>query len=137
RQALATTPGVRVLATTNRDPSELAVTPAFRRDLFFRLSALTIAVPPLRARPGEIATLARAFIAETAARLGRASPDLAEDAEETLVAYAWPGNVRQLRSVLAAATIAAHDGLIRRDGLWLPAAPPPAREREATERRLT
>jgi two-component system response regulator AtoC len=128
RQARAGTPDVRILATTNRDPARLAASPEFRRDLFFRLSALTIAVPPLRARRGEIASLARTFIAETAMRLGRPPPDLAEEAEAALLSYAWPGNVRQLRSVLAAATIAAHDGAIRREGLWLPASPPHAPE---------
>ncbi|HEY2512489.1 MAG TPA: sigma 54-interacting transcriptional regulator [Polyangiaceae bacterium] len=123
-QSRASAIDVHVLVATRRDPEQLAASPDFRRDLFFRLAALTIALPPLRARKAEIPSLARAFIAEAAVRVGRPAPLLASDAETALASYAWPGNVRQLRSVVAAATIAAETGVIRRDCLWLPTAPP-------------
>jgi DNA-binding NtrC family response regulator len=131
-------PDIRVFVATNREPGSLAVSSTFRRDLFFRLGALVIGLPPLRERAADIPQLARALLRE-GTRAGRPAPELSADAEDALVRYAWPGNVRQLKSELARAAIAADHGIIRRDHFWLPAwAPPPiASEPPPSERRTS
>jgi len=95
-----TTVDVRVISATNRDPRRLVAEQRFRADLFFRLNGISIAVPPLRARTGDIALLARLFARRAAEKLGRAAPALAPSALRALEAYGWPGNVRELRNVI-------------------------------------
>ncbi len=108
---------VRFVAATNRDPRAMIAEGTFRADLFFRLNGMTITVPPLRARPEEIAPLARRFLDAAGARLGR--PGLAVDpaALATLTAYAWPGNVRELRNVLERAATFCRDASLTREAL--------------------
>jgi transcriptional regulator of acetoin/glycerol metabolism len=98
---------VRVLAATNR-PLDLHVRDGhFRRDLYYRLNVLPIAVPPLRERGEDVVLLAGAFLAEAEAEVGRTGLSLAPDAAAALQAYAWPGNVRELRNaILRAAAMA-------------------------------
>ena len=88
---------VRLIATTTRDLAERVQAGAFREELFYRLNVITLRVPPLRERPDDIPVLARHF----ATRLQPAGPSLVSitnDALDALVAYDWPGNVRQLRN---------------------------------------
>jgi DNA-binding NtrC family response regulator len=96
---------VRVVAATNADLEADVKEGRFRADLYYRLNVLQIRVPPLRERPEDIALLAGAFVAETAARLGRAAPELDAETIGRLRAYSWPGNVRELRSVIERALI--------------------------------
>ena len=91
---------VRVIAATNSDLRAAMEAGAFRRDLFYRLDVVRLEVPPLRARPADIALLAEHFVGELAARLGRRPPQLGSGVLQDLQAYAWPGNVRELRNVL-------------------------------------
>src|SRR6185369_1515214 len=87
----------RIVAATNRDlPAEVRAG-RFREDLYFRLSAFRIDVPPLRARPVEIPLLASMFAREIAARLGVPAPILRPELLAALEAYSWPGNVRELK----------------------------------------
>jgi DNA-binding NtrC family response regulator len=71
-----------------------------RAELFHRLSVLPVKIPPLRERVDEIMPLARMFADDVAARLNRAAPDIAADAEDAFLRYRWPGNVRELQHVV-------------------------------------
>jgi len=103
---------VRVVCATNRDLDEEVRRGEFREDLFFRISAFTIVVPPLRDRPGEISLLAEHFIGRFAAELGRGCPTLTDDALATLRRYSWPGNVRELRNAMERAVVLQAAGVI-------------------------
>ncbi len=100
---------VRFLAATHRDLAELVASGGFRRDLFFRLNAITLRVAPLRERRDEIASLAVSFAEEAATASGASRPMLAAGALDALSAYPWPGNVRELRNVMGRA-VASSDG---------------------------
>jgi transcriptional regulator with GAF, ATPase, and Fis domain len=92
---------VRFIAATNRDLESEVKAGRFRADLFFRLSAITLDLPPLRDRPHDIRLLAEHFIRAAAARYGRPAPRLAEDCFAALTAYSFPGNVRELESEMS------------------------------------
>jgi len=100
---------VRLVAATNRDLKAEAAAGHFRPDLYYRLSVFELAVPPLSARPADVAPLAAHFLAFFAAKLRKHLPGLDPDALARLQAYAWPGNVRELRNVLERAAILAPD----------------------------
>jgi transcriptional regulator with PAS, ATPase and Fis domain len=104
---------VRFVAATNRDLEVEVAEGRFRQDLFFRLNGFQLRIPPLRERPGEIAELARAFLAPAARAAGLATaPSLSQEAQELLVGYSWPGNVRELRNVIERAVLLSTDGVI-------------------------
>src|SRR5580704_17582135 len=92
---------VRFIAATNRNLESEVKAGRFRADLFYRLSAITIRLPPLRDRPHDIKLLAEHFIRTSAGRYGRPTPRLAEDCLAALAAYSFPGNVRELESEMA------------------------------------
>jgi DNA-binding NtrC family response regulator len=108
---------VRFLAATNRDLAKESEAGRFRKDLYFRLAGVTLRLPPLRERVSEIAPLARLFIGEVAAQLGRAEPALSPEALSALEAHAWPGNIRELRNVIERAVLLCRGGEIRRENL--------------------
>jgi transcriptional regulator with GAF, ATPase, and Fis domain len=92
---------VRFIAATNRDLESEVAAGRFRADLFFRLSAVTLRLPPLRNRPHDTRLLAEHFLRSAAARFGRPVPRLTEDCLAALTAYSFPGNVRELESEMA------------------------------------
>jgi len=92
---------VRFIAATNRDLDSEVAAGRFRADLFFRLSAVTLRLPPLRNRPHDTRILAEHFLRAAAARFGRPVPRLTEDCLAALTAYSFPGNVRELESEMA------------------------------------
>ena len=97
---------VRVVSATNRDLEEEIRTGRFRNDLYFRLNGITLHVPPLRDRREEILPLAERFIELVATRdphLGR--PAISDTARAALLAYPWPGNIRELRNVVDRAVL--------------------------------
>jgi DNA-binding NtrC family response regulator len=96
---------VRFLAATNRLLDEEIACKAFRSDLYFRLNGMTIEVPALRDRVEEIEPLARMFLRRIAATENRAPPALTAEAKVLLQAYAWPGNIRELRNVVERAWV--------------------------------
>jgi len=101
---------VRVVAATNQD-LELAVKEGrFRKDLFHRLSQFQLRVPPLRERPEDIAALARHFLS-----LKAADKVFTRDALVALQAHPWPGNIRELRNLVAKLAMATEDGQITED----------------------
>ncbi len=109
--APAVQPDVRVVAATHAPLARRVAEAEFRRDLFHRLDVLTVHVPPLRSRPGDIGALARSFLARLASDIGQRK-ELTTAALARLVAHSWPGNVRELRNVLARAGAAAQGRVI-------------------------
>jgi DNA-binding NtrC family response regulator len=103
---------VRVVAATNRDLKTEVSAGRFRDDLLFRLQVVTVRVPPLRERKGDIALLIRHFIARHADRLGRQPPRVAAEVHEMLASYDFPGNVRELSHILERAMLLAREGVI-------------------------
>lgn len=89
---------VRIIAATNRHLDAMISEGSFREDLFYRLSVITINLPPLRERREDIAILAESFLASHAKKSGQASKRLNAEALKLLCGYAWPGNVRQLQN---------------------------------------
>jgi transcriptional regulator with GAF, ATPase, and Fis domain len=101
---------VRFIAATNRDLESEVKAGRFRADLFFRLSAITLRLPPLRDRPHDVRLLSEHFIRTAAARYGRPTPRLSEECLSELTAYSFPGNVRELESEMSRlAALAAPD----------------------------
>ena len=96
---------VRFVAATNRDlPAEVDAG-RFRRDLFFRLDGVTLAIPPLRDRKGQIGQLALHFLDEACRRAGRPPVKLRAETLDALRRHGWPGNVRELKAVLERALL--------------------------------
>jgi DNA-binding NtrC family response regulator len=96
---------VRLLAATHRDLAEEIHAARFRQDLYYRLRVVEIRVPTLRERRDDILPLARTFLAEVSARLGRKVTGIAPAAAHQLLRYAWPGNVRELENAVERATV--------------------------------
>ena len=103
---------VRVIAATNRNPTEAVERGALRHDLIYRLDVLRIDVPPLRERLADLPALAAHFLADCAQRYGAPVPALGADALAALAAHHWPGNIRELRNVLERAYVLATPGPI-------------------------
>ena len=91
---------VRVIAATNKDLASLVADKRFREDLFYRLSAVTIVLPPLRERPEDIPLLAAHFLDAYVAANDQAPCGISDEAMDLLVAHDWPGNVRELQHAL-------------------------------------
>lgn len=91
---------IRVVAATNVDMLKAMREGRFREDLFYRLSTVQIQVPPLRDRGSDIALLARKFAADFAERYRMEPIDISDSGRDALMAYRWPGNVRQLKNVV-------------------------------------
>jgi len=91
---------IRVVAATNKDMEQAVKDGHFREDLYYRLSTVQINVPPLRERGRDIVLLARKFMRDFMDQYRTTEVSLSEDANRMLMAYHWPGNVRQLKSVV-------------------------------------
>ncbi|QSQ28453.1 sigma 54-interacting transcriptional regulator [Pyxidicoccus parkwayensis] len=98
---------LRIVAATHRVLADEVKAGRFRQDLFFRLSASIVVLPPLRNRPRELPLLATRLLQEALARVGRTAPRISAAAMEVLRAHPWPGNVRELKNVMeyAATTV--------------------------------
>jgi two-component system response regulator HupR/HoxA len=94
---------VRVVAATHRDLEQRVREGLFREDLYYRIAGITITVPPLRERAGDIAPIARRMVREVGAELGRPDATLSDEALACLMGYPWPGNIRELRNEIARA----------------------------------
>lgn len=103
---------VRVLAATNQDLAKLIAEGRFRKDLFYRLNAVTIQVPPLRLRPEDVAELAHYFLFRFNRDLGMDLRGFAPEVLERFQTYDWPGNVRELQGVIKQAMLNASGHLI-------------------------
>ncbi|HEY6366251.1 MAG TPA: sigma 54-interacting transcriptional regulator, partial [Candidatus Binatia bacterium] len=96
---------VRTVAATNRDLDEHVQKGLFREDLLYRLNVIDLQLPPLRERPEDILRLARRFLLFFAKAARRHPPEFSKAAEDALLAYAWPGNIRELRNAVERAVI--------------------------------
>jgi DNA-binding NtrC family response regulator len=103
---------VRVIAATNRDPSEAVRDGKLREDLFYRLNVFTIDLPPLRDRRADIPLLVQTFLNEFNTRNNKSVRAVDQEAMYLLERYGWPGNIRELRNVIERATILAEGDFI-------------------------
>jgi len=101
---------IRVIAATNRNLKDAIVERTFREDLYFRLSAFKLSIPPLRERTGDIIPLVEQFISQQAGQ--NLAMTFTPEAEQSLLAYPWPGNVRELQNVMIRAMVLAQQGVI-------------------------
>ncbi len=104
---------VRIICAFNRDPRELIREGKMRSDFFYRISILCLAIPPLRERPGDIGMLAEHFAATLADKAGKSSVSFTRTALNLLEQYSFPGNVRELRSMVIKLIMLSRDGKIR------------------------
>ena len=110
----------RFIAATNRDLHEMVSDGRFRQDLYYRLNVMSLAMPPLHEREGDVMLLARHFALQTARRYGLVSPTFSSDAVVTIQRYSWPGNVRELKHQVSRAMLLCHEGHITDIDLALP-----------------
>src|SRR5262249_45681688 len=123
----------RIIAATNRDIEALADASDFQKNLFFRISVITVKLPALRDRRDDVPMLARQILRDLCTAVGRRVEDFSPAAVDVMQRYAWPGNVRELRNAVEHAIVLGKGPII--DASELPArvrtgasapAPPPA-----------
>ncbi len=110
---------VRVICATNRDLREFVNEKRFREDLYYRLSVYELSIPPLRERGGDIQLLIDRFLKHFRERHGKFDLHLSPAANQLLLAYHWPGNVRQLRNVIDSAVVMADGNEIDVDDIGI------------------
>jgi DNA-binding NtrC family response regulator len=115
---------VRLVAATNCDLETSVAAGRFRRDLYYRLNGVSLRVPPLRERPGEIEPLARLFQESACDRFGSTSVPFSAAALQAMTLHSWPGNVRELRNAVERAVVLAEHA-IEPEHLGLASAPSP------------
>ncbi len=117
---------VRIVCATHQDLAEKIKDGSFREDLFYRISEISVNIPPLRERAGDAVVLARAFLEKYVRKQGRGPKDFNEEALAGIDSYHWPGNARELENRVKRAAIMAEGNRIGLEDLDLPAS-----EREA------
>lgn len=139
---------IRVIAATNRDLKAMVARGEFREDLYYRLSVINIALPPLRERKMEIPQLVNAFVKEFAADNNKVIAGVSDEAMAELMARPWHGNIRELRNCIECMVVLAPDGAVLEAGdlpqlpaevaaeTVLPADKEPSLNLEATEKEL-
>jgi DNA-binding NtrC family response regulator len=119
---------VRLIAATHRDLEAMVEQGTFREDLLYRIQVVPIELPPMRARAGDIPQLVDAFVLRVNQKRNRKVTGVTEDAMSSLVAYDWPGNVRQLENVVERMVLLRAEGMIDVDDL------PPRLQKPRTQR---
>jgi DNA-binding NtrC family response regulator len=117
---------VRIVVATNRNLQKMAEEKQFREDLYFRISAVPMTIPPLRERGNDVLLLAEYFLGKFSREFRKAGLKLSAEAQDRLLHYRWPGNVRELQNTLERAVILADGSSIRAEGLQLPESKPDA-----------
>ena len=107
----------RFVAATNRDLEAEVRQGRFREDLYYRLNVVALDIPPLRQRPEDIALLADRFLDEFAGRYARPKPRLSDAQTAVLLAYGWPGNIRELRNAMERLVVFSEGGMPDWDSL--------------------
>jgi two-component system response regulator HydG len=115
---------VRILSATNRNLEQAIAAGAFREDLFHRLKVVTIQLPRLADRREDIPLLIDYFLKEHTKKHGKVIQGISTAARRRLLAYDWPGNVRQLRNVIESMVVVDFDGVLDLDDLPAELAPP-------------
>jgi two-component system, NtrC family, response regulator HydG len=108
---------VRVVAASHVDLGQAVRRGEFREDLYYRLNVVTLVLPPLREREGDVELLARTFVERIATSYGLPVPELTQEARAALRAHRWPGNVRELRNALERAVVLSPPGTLKLDRL--------------------
>lgn len=103
----------RVVCATHRDLAQRIQSGEFRPDLYYRVGAFDIRIPPLRERPADLVILARDLVRRLSTDMGRSEPALSPGVLDSLLEYEWPGNVRELRNAIERALVLSRDGLLR------------------------
>ena len=127
---------VAIIAATNEDLATAVRQGRFRLDLYHRLAGVTLTLPPLRERAGDVVTLAERFLAQACATHGLPTKTLDDDARAALRAYTWPGNIRELGYVVDRAALASDGATVTAEALGLPVAEPETADAEAMCSRL-
>ena len=103
---------VRLVAATHRDLAEMAARNEFRNDLYYRLNVYPVLVPPLRERREDIRQLVLHFVEVFGRRMGKRIDPISQTTMDALIAYPWPGNVREMQNFVERAVIRADDGVL-------------------------
>jgi DNA-binding NtrC family response regulator len=119
---------VRIVTATNKDLQRAVAEKSFREDLYFRISAVPITIPPLRDRGDDVVLLAEHFLERFRREFRKPSLELTADARARLRGYPWPGNVRELQNAIERAAILANGSEIDAAALQLPSPKPAAEE---------
>lgn len=109
---------VRYIAATNKDLQGEVESKRFRQDLYFRLKAVSLYLPPLRKRKGDIEELAQHFLRSYREKYNVGPSKFSEDALDMLAAYSWPGNIRELKNTIETAAALTKTTFIRTDDLY-------------------
>jgi len=110
---------VRIVCATHQDLKALSKESRFREDLYYRLAEIVINIPPLRARSGDAALLAFAFVRRFAREQNRASLNLSEECVRVIENHTWPGNIRELENCIKRAVIMADGNQITPEDVGL------------------
>ena len=110
---------VRIVVATNRDLHKAVADKSFREDLYFRISAVPLTIPPLRERGNDVLLLAEHFLEKFSREFGKPGARLSDDAKQRILDYRWPGNVRELQNAIERAVILSDGPLISADTLQL------------------
>ena len=110
---------VRILATSNQNMERQIADGNFREDLYFRLNVVTVAIPRLADRPGDIEPLISHFIEKYAEANGMTAPALAPEALHSMKTHPWPGNVRELENTIHRGVLLSEDGVIGMDAIQM------------------
>src|SRR3984885_10524672 len=119
---------VRIVTATNKDLRAAVADKTFREDLYFRIAAVPITIPPLRDRGDDVLLLAEHFLERFKREFRKPALKLTDDARARLRSYPWPGNVRELQNAIERAAILANGEAIDSEALQLPAARPSPEE---------
>jgi DNA-binding NtrC family response regulator len=119
---------VRILTATNKDLRAAVADKSFREDLFFRISAVPITIPPLRDRGDDVLLLAEHFLERFRREFRKPALKFSDATRARLLTYSWPGNVRELQNAVERAAILTNGPMIDASGLQLPAARPTAEQ---------
>ncbi|MFI5201066.1 MAG: sigma-54 dependent transcriptional regulator, partial [Candidatus Kapaibacterium sp.] len=111
---------VRIICATNTDLHEGILEKRFREDLYYRISAFPITLPPLRHRRGDILLLAEAFLKRFSTRQKKDVTTISKPAVEAMLAYPWPGNIREIESMVERAVLLCEDDTVQLRDLPLP-----------------
>jgi DNA-binding NtrC family response regulator len=115
---------VRIVVATNRNLQQAAAEKMFREDLFFRISAVPLTIPPLRERGNDVLLLAEHFLSKYGREFGKSGVHLSEEAKQRVLEYRWPGNVRELQNAVERAVILSDSPEISAETLQLHAQRP-------------
>jgi transcriptional regulator with GAF, ATPase, and Fis domain len=110
---------VRVIAATNRNLQQAIEKKEFREDLYYRLNVFPIICPPLRDRKEDIPLLVKHFCQKHEGKIGKKVTTINPKVMDALVAYDWPGNIRELENIIERAMILSRDGTLEH-GEWVP-----------------